>query len=254
MKYVRFTKDGKKYFGRLEDRTVFYLNYEPWHEGKETGEQVNLSEIDLISPCKPNNIIGVALNYPGIGESSNQQGEPLIFLKSPSSVIGDGQRIISPFLNQQVWGEPELAIVLGPKLAKTSKKSSRYSILGYTIANDVTCSNINGRDHHLARSKSADTFCVLGPFIDTDFLPSKQIIRGYQDGILIREGLLSERIFGEIEILSWLSNWLSLKAGDVILTGTPSRTRDRMFLENGSVFTCEIEGLGNIENPFSRAK
>lgn len=251
MKFVRFNKDGKEFFGRLSKDTIFYLDTPPWKGGKETGEYVNILEVDLLAPCKPKNIIGVALNYPGIEGVSKSDEEPLIFLKSPSSVIGDKQNIISPFTNLQVWGEPELAIVLGPKLSKPVGEKLDVSIFGYTIANDVTCNNVNGRDHHLARSKSADTFCVLGPLIDTEFKPGSQKIKGYQDGILIREGYLSERIFGEIDILNWLSRWLTLEAGDVVLTGTPSRVRDRMFLQDGSNFTCEIEGLGNINNSFS---
>ena len=87
--------------------------------------------------CRPKNIIGVALNYPGIEGVSKSDEEPLIFLKSPS-VIGDKQNIISPFTNLQVWGEPELAIVLGPKLSKPVEKKLDVSIFGYTIANDVT--------------------------------------------------------------------------------------------------------------------
>jgi len=126
----------------------------------------------------------------------------------------------------------------------------RAAIYGYTIGNDVSSENIGGRDHHLARSKAADTFCVLGPWIDTEFSPNKQIIRGYHNSSLLREGRLNDRMWQEEKIIKWLSTWITLEPGDVILTGAPSRTRDREYLKNGDNFTCVIEGLGELKNSF----
>ena len=168
-------------------------------------------------------------------------------------MIGPYQTIISPFKDTPVWGESELAIVIGKRLSKATVSEASKAIFGYTIGNDVSCENVHGWDHHLARSKGADTFCVLGPWIDTEYNPEGKYIRGYHNETLIRDGYCQERIWKEPELLVWLSSWMTLELGDIVLTGAPSRVIDRIYFKDDDTFTCEIEGLGKLLNPFRLA-
>jgi hypothetical protein len=115
---------------------------------------------------------------------------------------------------------------------------------------DVTAENVEGRDHHLARSKGADTFCPIGPWIDTEFDSSDARIEAYQNEKLIRQGNLSNRIWKDEQVLQWLSQWMTLDIGDIILTGTPPRVTEKTFLNDGDIFEVKIEGLGSLKNRF----
>ena len=126
-----------------------------------------------MAPCEPRKVIATAINYPGATGLSKEMAEPLVFLKPSTSVIGPNEDIISPMSGLKVWGECELGIVIGQTLKNADYQKAKESIFGYTIGNDVSAENILDRDHHLARSKGMDTFCVLGPWIDTEFKKSR---------------------------------------------------------------------------------
>ena len=250
MKTVRYKYLNEVGYGVLKDENISVLNSAPWFEGTETGVTIPLHSVTLLAPCEPKKIIGIAINFPGATGLLSASNEPLVFLKPSTSVIGPKMEIRSPFSGINVWGECELAIVIGKKMSRVSEIEAKSGIFGYTIGNDVSCDNIQDLDHHLARSKGADTFCALGPWIDTDFNPQKKYIRGYQNGELLRQGLATDRLFSEPGLLVWLSKWMTLEPGDVVLTGAPTRTRDRLFLGDGDEFTCEIDGLGRLENTY----
>jgi 2-keto-4-pentenoate hydratase/2-oxohepta-3-ene-1,7-dioic acid hydratase in catechol pathway len=252
MRLVRFqTRNGISEFAWVDGEQLFRAISNPL-EGKEVGEFIaNLPEVKLLAPCIPGKVIALGINYAGATGYTSDIKEPLIFLKSGTSVCGPGDDIVCPFRGVRVWGEPELAIVISRRLRQaTSLEEARLAIFGYTLANDVSADNIAGRDHHLARSKSADTFCPLGPWVDTDYNPSGRIISGYQNGELIRQGNTDDRIWKEVEAIYWLSQWMTLEPWDVILTGTPPRVRPRRYLANGDIYTVEIEGLGMLSNRF----
>ena len=252
MKYVRvLTKDAEAY-GLLDGHSINLLSGEPWEGATEIGITISTRDAKFLAPCNPSKVIGVAANYPGVSGSSRKDEEPLIFAKSTNSVCGHDNPITSRFLELSVWGEPELAIVLGKTLTNASENESLDAIFGYSVANDVTCMNWGLRDHHLARSKCADSFCPLGPYIDTQFDPGEKRISGYQNGRLIRDGFLNTRIFNEVELLTRLSKWITLEPGDVVLTGAPARTGERTFLQDGDLYRCEIEGLGSLQNRFAQ--
>jgi 2-keto-4-pentenoate hydratase/2-oxohepta-3-ene-1,7-dioic acid hydratase in catechol pathway len=254
MKIVRFKTFEKVYYGILENNKILALSSAPWENGKENGDVYLLDDITLLAPCEPKKIIGVAINFPGATGLATKFKEPLVFLKPSTSLIGTNDNIVSPFIDINVWGECELAIVIGKKLHKASELEAKNGIFGYTIGNDVSCDNIQDWDHHLARSKGADTFCSLGPWIETEYSPNEKIIRGYQNGELLRQGLATDRLFAEPDLLVWLSKWMTLEPGDVILTGAPTRVRERLFLNDGDTFVCEIDGLGKLENSYRTQK
>ena len=250
MRLVRFLHSQKIHYGELINDEVTFWSDAPWSGGHQLSDKISLENIDLLAPCQPNKVIATAVNYPGATGLSDKVVEPLVFFKPTTSVIGPTETIISPFTDVPVWGECELGIVIGKRLKAASTHEARDAVWGYTIGNDVSAENIQGWDHHLARSKGADTFCVLGPWIDSDYKPEGKYICGHHNDILMREGYLQERLWKEPELLVWLSSWVTLEPGDVILTGAPSRVRERVYFSEGDRFTCTIEDLGELSNPF----
>jgi len=248
-----------KYGALLEDNFIYQVEKTPYIDNNlpqiaESNTRVSLNAVELLAPCQPGKIIAIAINYHGATGLTEKNNEPLVFIKPSSSVIGPNATIVSPFRDRNVWGEPELAIVIGKKISEATVEEACEAIFGYTVGNDVSCENVNGWDHHLARSKGPDTFCVLGPWIDTEYEPYNNYVRGYHNEILLREGKSQKRLWSEPELLVWLSSWMTLEPGDVVLTGTPSRVRDRIYFKEGDVFRCVIDELGEISNPFEFKK
>jgi 2-keto-4-pentenoate hydratase/2-oxohepta-3-ene-1,7-dioic acid hydratase in catechol pathway len=246
MKIVQVLHNSNKYFGLLKGTKIEVISDFPWKKFKKTEIIINTDEVKFLAPVQPNKIICLALNY--VDKDNSIEHEPLIFFKPASSIIGNNEFIESSFNLNEVWGESELAFVIKKKAKNISESEASKYILGYTIANDVTAKNIDKRDHHLARSKGADTFCVIGPYIDTNFNPGSNFIKGYQNNILIREARLNNRYWTDSKILSWLSSWITLESGDLILTGAPPRITNKVLLNHKDIYKCEVENLGTIEN------
>ncbi len=254
MKFIRFRYFKKNLYGLLNKQKVQVYSDAPWNNGKPLDQFISTGDVKILSPCQPGKVIATAINYPGATGLTEKTNEPLVFIKPSSSVIGPSETIVSPFDNALVWGECELGVVIGKRLLKATAEEAKAAVFGYTIGNDVSCENVFGWDHHLARSKGADTFCVLGPWIDTDFNPTGKNITGHHNNTLIRKGYCEQRLWKEPELLVWLSSWMTLEPGDVVLTGAPSRVRDRIYFKEGDHFTCTIEGLGKLSNPFEFIK
>ena len=252
MKVVRYTANGATSFGSLEGESVYPIVGDPLSDFSVGEDPLPLSGVRLTAPCVPPKVIGVAINYPGITGSSDDFVEPLVFLMSSNTVIGPDDPIVSPFREMNTWGESELAIVIGRTLTRASKTDvENGGIFGFTIGNDVSCSNVQGWDHHLARAKSIDTFCPLGPFIDTEYDPADKLVESYHNGELLRRGNSDDRLMTDLELVSFLSSWMTLEPWDVILTGAPARVRDRLYLGEGDVFECKVAGLGELRNSFT---
>nr|WP_051275389.1 fumarylacetoacetate hydrolase family protein [Aestuariibacter salexigens] len=174
---------------------------------------------------------------------------PLVFIKA-NNAFNPSNHEVKIDIGLRTWGEPELAIVIGKPVYRVAQDAASQYIAGYTLANDVTCDDPDGRDHHLARSKSADGFCPILPFYDDCFQPDEQKITAFHNGELLRSAVLSDMIWNPAKIVSELSQWMTLEAGDIVLTGAPPRVRDRLFIQPGDIYRCEIEHLGSLETVF----
>lgn len=253
MKIIRFKYKKETYYGTLEDNAVYMSNISPYEvdsfkNSVNFKHPIDINEVEFLNPIKPSKIIGIAENYHKKGKVVSKEYEPLVFLKAPNT-LSIQSKIKKPF-NLNAWGESELGVVIGKKIQNISKSNVSDSILGFALTNDITISNIHNRDHHLARSKSIDNFCPISKFIDTKFRYNNKIISSYHNGILLRKASTNKMIWNIEEIISNISKWMTLEAGDLILTGAPPRVRDRMFIKNGDVFTVMIEGLGKMDNKF----
>ena len=250
MKFIRFKNRDFVGYGSLEGKYVSQLNAPPWNSGVPINSFHAICDVTLLVPCQPSKIIALAINYPGVTGASSDVVEPKVFFKPPSSLIYNNEKIIAPFEDMRVWGECELAVIIGQRLNNATADEAKDAIFGYSISNDVSCDNVYGWDHHLARSKGADTFCVLGPWIETDFDPLGKTILGYQNNKLIRQGTCDQRFWSEPELLVWLSKWITLEPGDVVLTGAPGRISEKIYLQHGDSYSCVIDGIGELRNEF----
>jgi len=256
MKIIRFKYNNLLGYGRLEGGVVTPLkdgntpfNCDLSDEFFENESGLKFDDCDLLMPVNPSKVIGVALNYPGVSNQKSSE-TPLVFLKSSNAVVSLDTSVSLP-RNLPTWGEAELAVIINKKIKKISEsdKVEEY-ILGYCVANDVTCNNTDKRDHHLALSKSQDGFCPIGSFIETDYHYENKIIRGYQNGELIREGNTSDMIFNIHQIIRYLSDSMTLLPGDIILSGAPPRVREKIYLSKNDIYTVSIEGLEEIHTKF----
>jgi 2-keto-4-pentenoate hydratase/2-oxohepta-3-ene-1,7-dioic acid hydratase in catechol pathway len=171
--------------------------------------------------------------------------EPLIFLKPSTSLIADGETIVLPSIAERVDHEGELAIVIG-SIAKDVKEEDVYDvIMGFTIANDVTARDIQDKDGQWTRSKGFDTFCPLGPWIETEFRPDGQLLETRVDGEIRQHASVDLLIHKVERIVAHVSQAMTLLPGDIILTGTPAGIGE---IESGQTVEISIEGIGTLTN------
>lgn len=251
MRLIRFQIDEHPVtFGCLEGDDVHLLEGDPLQRPAPGKFVAPLSNVRLCAPCVPGKVIAMAINFPGIDGYSPEMTEPMVFVKPRSSVIGPMEPVINPFPELPWWGEAELAVVIGRHLRNASVEETRDAALGFTIGNDVTVENVEHRDHHLARSKCPDTFCPLGPWIDTDYDPTGALVEAIQNGEMIRSGNASDHHWRWDRIVSWISSWMTLDPWDVVLTGNPPDTVGMRFVSHGDTYTARVSGLGELTNPF----
>ncbi|TDN45594.1 2-keto-4-pentenoate hydratase/2-oxohepta-3-ene-1,7-dioic acid hydratase in catechol pathway [Curtobacterium flaccumfaciens] len=251
MKIARFSSKGEDpRYGILDERDLVVLAGDPMYQGFETtGERVPLADAKLLAPVIPRSkVIGVGLNYAEHASEMDERSgdDPVVFLKPNTSVIGPEEPIRLPAGIGRVDHEGELAIVIGSLAKNVSREDFASVILGYTIANDVTARDLQARDGQWTRSKGFDTFCPLGPAIETEIDPSDIRIETRVDGDLRQVGSTSEMVHDIPSLIEFISSIWTLLPGDVILTGTPAGVGE---IRDGEVVEVTISGLGTLKNP-----
>lgn len=254
MKVVRvLTTSGKTVWGSLgEDGTVQEIEGDLFVEYTVTNRLVEVSK--WLAPVTPPNVFCIGANYRKHIEESNGKipSEPAIFLKPTTAVCGPEDSIRLPAsAPNEVDYEAELAIVIGKKARNVSPESFSEYVLGYCCANDVSARDCQLRiDLQWARGKGFDTFCPLGPFINTDVSPDSLRIRSFLNGQVMQDSSSADMVFSPSAIVSYLSRQFTLLPGTVILTGTPEGVgmarKPPVFLRPGDTITVEIEHLGSL--------
>lgn len=241
MKLVRFESEQGVFSGILRDDEIMPGGPTP------ASESVRLSEIRLLQPCAPSKVVAVGLNYRDHAEELNMKlpEEPLLFLKPSSSVIGPGDTIIIPRQSARVDYEAELAIVIGFEARGVSEKDAGKFILGYTCLNDVTARDLQGRDGQWTRAKGFDTFCPLGPWIETEIDPADLKIDLLLNGNTKQSSRTSNLIFSPFRLVEFISGVMTLYPGDVIATGTTSGIGPMC---DGDTVEVRIEAIGSLIN------
>ena len=206
-------------------------------------------KIEIEKDFAPSKIVCVGRNYADhAAELGNDvPKEPLLFLKAPSAIVFDGDVIVIPKQSAQVEHEGELAVVISKPCKNLSVDADvKDYVLGYTCLNDVTARDLQRKDGQFARAKSFDTFCPIGPVIETELDVADIRVITRVNGIVKQDGRTSLMVFSVDFLIRYISNMMTLNAGDVITTGTPAGV-SRM--QSGDVCEVEIEGIGVLSNP-----
>jgi len=247
MNIIQFWHEQEIRFGVLQGESVHLLEGSPFSSYRVGDYLGPLEEFRILAPIIPRKIIGIARNTYSIIKARGFEipGEPEFFLKPDSSVIGPGDTIDLPKQSQEVICEPELGIVIGKYARNIPVEYALTYVLGYTCANDVTARDIMLKDRLVDRSKSFDTFCPLGPTIYTEALSVGTRITCYVNQTQVADFPLEEYIFQPAQLISYLSQMMTLFPGDVILCGSSS---DQRKLEVGDQVTIEVEPIGKLCN------
>jgi len=226
------TDDGEKYRG-LDPETL------------NAGSEIEVKR--LLAPALPGKIVAVGLNY---RDHAREMGietpkEPILFLKPAGSVVGPGQDIIYPSQSSRVDYEAELGVVILKRCKNVRADQAREVILGYTCFNDVTARDLQVLDGQWTRAKSFDTFCPIGPWIETDLDPGDLLVESYLNGERRQSSRTSQFIFGVDHLVSFISQVMTLEPGDLIITGTPAGIGP---MQAGDEVEVRIEGIGSLKN------
>lgn len=249
MELVRVGPASDPIAGVLVDGTVHRLIGDPVAGTADPGDPVGAwDELEHLAPCTPSKIICVGRNYAAhIAEMGREfPSEPFAFLKGPNTIVGDGASVRRPRHVERFDFEGELAMVVGRRASMVTADQLDEYVLGYTIGNDLTVRDWQTADRQWLRAKSSDTFCPLGPVIQTRVDdPQNLWLRTWVNGELRQDGRTDDLVFGLGTLLEHLTATITLEPGDVVLTGTPSGVGP---LVAGDVVEVGIEGLGVLRN------
>ena len=254
MKIVRIdSKVDDITYGVVEPEGIRIYRGSPFVAWEPTETVVAWDQARLLAPVIPTKVVAIGRNY--AGHAAEMGGDvptsPVLFLKPPTSVIGPLQPIRIPAQAKEVHHEAELAVVIGNVTKNVRADDVGSHILGYTAANDVTARDLQRADGQWMRAKGFDTFCPLGPAIDTDIDPLEGLsVISRVNGEIRQSGTTADLVFGVAELVSFISTIMTLLPGDVILTGTPSGVGP---IVPGDRVEVEIEGVGILVNPVVKA-
>ncbi|GIU92023.1 MAG: 2-hydroxyhepta-2,4-diene-1,7-dioate isomerase [Acidimicrobiia bacterium] len=249
MKIVRFKVGDDIAYGLAEAEGVTLYRGSPFVAWEPTETVIPWAKVKLLAPVLPSKVVGVGRNYV---EHAGEMGvevpaEPTIFLKPATSVVGPDQAVVYPPDSHEVHHEAELAVVIGRVARNVAPEEATSYVFGYTAANDVSARDLQRRDGQWTRAKGFDTFCPLGPAIETELDPRERLaVTCRVNGELRQSGFTSDMVFGVAELVAFISRVMTLLPGDVILTGTPSGVGP---VTPGDTMEVEVEGVGVLANP-----
>ncbi len=268
MKLVTFTYKNRMQLGEIVGDEVYVLSSSDTLRMTEmikrgitpsrVSQRYALADITLHAPLRPGKIVAIGRNY---AEHAKETGNeppprPLIFAKFPSSVIDPGEAITwSESITKEVDWEVELVVIIGKRARHVSEEDALKYVFGYTVGNDVSARDLQLRtDGQWTRGKSLDTFCPLGPIIVTrDEIadPQNLSLKTKVNDEVMQDGNTKDMIFGVAYLIHYISQNFTLEPGDIIMTGTPPGVGEgrKLYLKDGDVVTCSIEGIGELTNP-----
>lgn len=245
MRLVRFIANGCCGYGVYGEDGVQPLSWEPFDYLVSTIELIELESVRLLAPMVPSKIVAVGLNYRDHAEEFSLEipDDPILFLKAPNTVLDPGGEVIYPRQSSRVDYEAELAVVIGAQAHAVGEEEAAGYILGYTCGLDMTARDLQMKDGQWTRAKNFDTFCPLGPWVETEVDPSDLEITLRLNGEERQSSRTSQLIFGVPHLVSFISRIMTLTPGDVIMTGTPSGVGE---VKPGDSIEMSIEGIGSL--------
>jgi 2-keto-4-pentenoate hydratase/2-oxohepta-3-ene-1,7-dioic acid hydratase in catechol pathway len=256
MKFCRFSPVSSRQkstasikFGLIEGDSIREISAAPWKEWKKGLRSFLLKDCRLAAPVLPSKIVCVGRNYAAHAAEFGHEmpKEPMIFLKPPSSVIGPGESVVLPKYSQRVEHEAELGLIIGKTCAHLKDDEDPLSyLLGYTCVNDVTARDLQKSDVQFTRAKGFDTFCPVGPHIETEIDPHNVLVEAHVNGTQKQSGSTSLMAFPVAFLVRWISSMMTLVPGDLIATGTPAGVGP---LVAGDTVEVSVAGIGVLRNP-----
>jgi 2-keto-4-pentenoate hydratase/2-oxohepta-3-ene-1,7-dioic acid hydratase in catechol pathway len=252
IQWVRFLDEGAVRFGTLEGERVRLWHGNMFDYPQRGDRTVALADAQLLTPVQPTKVIALWNNYKALGEKLNLAvpAEPLYLVKTPNSWLAPGGVIRHPGGAAKVVFEGELGVVIGKTCKQVAERDAMDHVFGYTCANDVTVADILNRDTSFAqwvRAKGFDTFCPFGPAVATGLDPEKLVVRTLLDGQVRQDYPVSDMRFSVAQLVSLISQDMSLLPGDIILCGTSIGVGS---MKPGSTVQVEIAGIGRLSNRF----
>lgn len=248
MKIVRIKSGDDIAYGVADAEGVLVYNGSPFVAWEPTEVVVPWPSVSLLSPVIPTKVLCVGRNYEDhAAELDNDvPDEPLIFMKPATSVIGPNANVIHPPISNEIHHEAELAVVISKPARNIRAEDASQYIFGYTAANDITARDLQRNDGQWTRAKGFDTFCPLGPAIETELDPLERLaVICKVNGEVRQAGFTSDMVFGVAEIMEYITAFTTLLPGDVVLTGTPSGVSK---VEHGDMMEVEVDGIGTLMN------
>jgi 2-keto-4-pentenoate hydratase/2-oxohepta-3-ene-1,7-dioic acid hydratase in catechol pathway len=248
MRTCRFRRGAQERWGVVEGQEVRALTAEPWAGGLAEGGRIPLSEVTLLAPVRPGKVVAVGRNYRAHAKELGQEvpPEPLLFIKPSTAVIGPMEEIRLPHQSQEVHHEAELACVVGRTLTRASAAEARQGVFGWTCLDDVTARDIQRAEQHFTRAKSFDTFCPIGPVVETDLDPTDLVVTCRVNGDERQHGFTRDMVTDPYALVAYISQVMTLLPGDVVTTGTPSGVGP---IRRGDWVEVEVSGIGVLKNP-----
>ncbi|MGL4745363.1 MAG: fumarylacetoacetate hydrolase family protein [Dermatophilaceae bacterium] len=255
MRIARFTTGEDPVFGLVDGsgEKIAEITGDPLYQRIElTGATHLVDDVRLLAPVIPRSkVVGVGRNYADhAAELGNDvPDDPLLFLVPNTAVVGPGDPVLIPAQSAEVHYEGELAVVIGRLCKDVAPDDVASVVFGYTVANDVTARDLQRTDGQWARAKGFDTFCPLGPWVETDLEPSDLRLTTRLDGEVVQDGSTAQMVHGVAALVAYVSAAFTLLPGDVILTGTPAGVGP---VAAGQRVEVEVDGIGVLSNPFMR--
>lgn len=246
-KIVRFEHDYVICHGVIEGERVWKISGSPFDLWERQKDSLPLSGVRLLAPCLPSKIVAVGLNYTDHARELGMEmpKEPILFIKPCTSICGHGDPIFFPPSARQLDYEAELGIVIGRRAKAIDISDAPGYVLGYTCLNDVTARDLQKRDGQWTRSKSFDTFCPIGPCIETELDPTNLRVESFLNKELKQSSSTANQIFSPFFLISFISSVMTLLPGDVIATGTPHGVGP---MKAGDEIDVVVEGIGRLKN------
>jgi 2-keto-4-pentenoate hydratase/2-oxohepta-3-ene-1,7-dioic acid hydratase in catechol pathway len=245
MRIAMLEREGRSSWYALEGRRARRFRASPFEGGTVEDEAMPWSDAELRAPVRPSKIVCVGRNYAAHAKEMGSEvpAEPLLFLKPPSAIIGPGQEVVLRAESDRVEHEAELGVVIGKRASRVSREEALGYVFGYTCVNDVTARDLQKKDGQWSRAKGFDTFCPVGPWIETDLDPSDLQVQCLVDGAVRQDGRTSRMMFDVPTLVAYISRAFTLEPGDLIATGTPEGVG---LMPLGSRVTVAIENLGEL--------
>lgn len=245
MRIAVLEKNAERAWYALEGDRARRFEGDPFEGARLSSVDVGWSLADLRAPVKPSKIVCVGRNYAAHAKELGNEvpKEPLLFFKPPSAIVGPGEAVVLPPESERVEHEAELGVVLGRRVRRASREEAGQAILGYTCVCDVTARDLQKKDGQWTRAKGFDTFCPVGPWIETGLDPADLEVRCLVDGVLRQSGRTSQMMFDVPSLVAYVSAAMTLEPGDLVVTGTPEGVGP---LAPGNKVVVSIEGIGEL--------